>query len=118
MTSRDFCYWLQGFYELNGVKSLTFEQSKMISNHLNLVFKHEIDPSIDKHHTPEGIDELNQIHNTPFCSKPTLQELGEKYDFLVHDGGNGHNFGPCPGEGYVLSSLHGWYKESEGQPRC
>ena len=54
MTSRDFCYWLQGFFEISiaGEPGLTIpisnEKVNMIMNHLNLVFKHEIDPSVDK----------------------------------------------------------------------
>jgi hypothetical protein len=42
MTSRDFCYWLQGFYEITGTDIISEPQSKMIRRHLNLVFKHEI----------------------------------------------------------------------------
>lgn len=50
MTPRDFCYWLQGFFELNSVVatrglvagfSLTAEQVEMIRKHLYVVFKHE-----------------------------------------------------------------------------
>ena len=112
MTSRDFAYWLQGFFEIQNPIELTTPQIEMIKAHLNLVFKHEIDPSINKHHTPEEVAELNKIHN-----KPTLQELGEQHGFQVTEGfPSGH--GPCPGPGYKLSTLHGWYKESEGQPRC
>jgi hypothetical protein len=62
MTSRDFCYWLQGFLEISGdigseIK-LNSKQIDTIKNHLNLVFKHEIDPSFG-----EDQDELNQIHS-------------------------------------------------------
>jgi hypothetical protein len=50
MTSRDFCYWLQGHFELatvttDGSVILTAEQVQMIQKHLSLVFVHEIDPS-------------------------------------------------------------------------
>lgn len=45
MTSRDFCYWLQGYFEVSGTKQLTREQGEMVQQHLSLVFKHEIDPS-------------------------------------------------------------------------
>lgn len=71
MNSRDFCYWLQGFFE---VASMTHEERKpevtglsaaqvsMIRNHLNLVFAHEIDPAMgDKPHQ----DKLNSIHGQP-----------------------------------------------------
>lgn len=59
MTSRDFAFWLQGFFEVSNAETITKEQTQVIKNHLNLVFKHEIDPSIDydKHQA-----ELNAIH--------------------------------------------------------
>lgn len=44
MNSIDFCFWLQGKFELDNSDSLTENQVKIIKNHLNLVFKHEIDP--------------------------------------------------------------------------
>ncbi len=46
MTSRDFCYWMQGAIELNGSTSFNADQVKVIQDHLNMVFIHEIDPSI------------------------------------------------------------------------
>ena len=46
MTSRDFCYWLQGMFELSDPKSLTKEQTSLIKKHLHMVFEHEIDPSM------------------------------------------------------------------------
>lgn len=65
MTSRDFCYWLQGYFEIHNVAAedayaiLTGEQIRCIQKHLALVFKHEIDPSYgdEKHQV-----ELNNIH--------------------------------------------------------
>jgi len=61
MTSKDFCYWLQGFFELSGgEKPLTAPQVKQIKAHLNMVFKHEIDPSYgDKVHQAT----LQEIHD-------------------------------------------------------
>lgn len=44
MKAPEFCYWLQGFFEINGVAPLTVDQSQVIQNHLNLVFLHDIDP--------------------------------------------------------------------------
>lgn len=60
MTSRDFCYWLQGFFELAGTEAafLTTEQSKIIRAHLNMVFRHEIDPSYG-----HNLDDLQRIHD-------------------------------------------------------
>lgn len=47
MTPANFCYWMQGFFEITEVDkeiTLTPEQVKMIRAHLNLVFFHAIDP--------------------------------------------------------------------------
>lgn len=104
MTSRDFAYWLQGFFEIDNPKSIDENKTEMIKRHLNLVFKHEIDPSMgDADHQKE----LDDIHN-----KPTLEQLGEKHDFEVS------RHGPCPFPGYVLSTFHGWYDPKQGVPRC
>ena len=69
MTSRDFCYWLQGWFELNKTidhrEGATKETLYMIQNHLALVFKYEIDPSI-----PDPTGELQVIHDGP--PKPVL----------------------------------------------
>lgn len=46
MTSRDFCFWLQGYFEIGDSSELDVAQVNMIKRHLALVFKHEIDPSI------------------------------------------------------------------------
>ena len=61
MTSRDFCFWLQGFYELTDTTDgITPEQTEMIKKHLALAFKHEIDPSMgDKEHQAV----LSDVHN-------------------------------------------------------
>lgn len=46
MRSVDFCYFLQGFFELSDANTpLTEKQVQTIKNHLKLVFLHEIDPS-------------------------------------------------------------------------
>ncbi len=60
MTSRDFVYWLQGFFEISGATAITSEQAEVIKNHLNLVFKHEIDPTFGD---AEKQKELNKIHS-------------------------------------------------------
>lgn len=73
MTSRDFCYWLQGFFELQDIAEplvgaivssnhapLGPRQVDCIRRHLALVFKHEIDPGAGNQKKQE---ELNEIHN-------------------------------------------------------
>lgn len=59
MTSRDFCFWLQGHFELNPGAPMTAEQVDMVKRHLALVFKHEIDPAMGG---PEKQAELNVTH--------------------------------------------------------
>jgi len=69
MTSRDFAFWLQGFFEISDVNSIDAKQTEMIKKHLSLVFIHDIDPSMgDKQHQQK----LNQAHGTPFDPKTTL----------------------------------------------
>jgi len=61
MTSREFCYWLQGMFELNSPKrGMSKQQVDQIKAHLAMVFKHEIDPSLG---TQEHIAELQKLHD-------------------------------------------------------
>jgi hypothetical protein len=60
MTSRDLCFWLQGYFEVSKTKQIGTEELAMIRRHLALVFKHEIDPSM-----PDPTGELQHIHDTP-----------------------------------------------------
>jgi hypothetical protein len=48
MTARDFCYWLQGNFEIANPQCLNERETTLIKQHLALVFKHEIDPSFGK----------------------------------------------------------------------
>ena len=59
MQSRDFCYWLQGYFEISKAEALTPGQVEEIKKHLSLVFVHEIDPSFPD----DQQDKLNQIHH-------------------------------------------------------
>jgi hypothetical protein len=65
MKSRDFCFWLQGYFELTGIGELSGYQVEIVKKHLSLVFKHEIDPAagnskiqseLDKIHNPSGLE--------------------------------------------------------------
>lgn len=49
MKATEFCYWLQGYFELSdidavGTEGLSKSQSDLIQRHLALVFAHDIDP--------------------------------------------------------------------------
>jgi hypothetical protein len=63
MTSRDFAYWLQGFFEITGTNKIDEGQAEMIKSHLNLVFKHEIDPSLNEGKSKEEVQDLQDIHD-------------------------------------------------------
>lgn len=70
MTSRDFAYWLQGFFEVSNAETITKEQTEVIKKHLNLVFFHEIDPSYTN--DPNKQEQMNNIHSgKPPFNKPS-----------------------------------------------
>lgn len=107
MTSRDFAFWLQGFFEIEDPFEIGPEQTEMIKKHLSLVFIHEIDPSMGGQ---EHQDKLNGVHN-----KPTLEELGQKYGFEVSD----EKRPPKPHPDYEWHLLYKtWYDPKQGVPRC
>lgn len=68
MSSRDFVYWLQGYFELCDSAKLSEKQGELIKKHLNLVFEHEIDPSLDDGN-PNKKFKYDSIHGggTPRC---------------------------------------------------
>ncbi len=59
MKAHNFCYWLQGYFELTGLnqQELTVSQIKTIKKHLEMVFIHDIDKKYPNQ------EELNKIHN-------------------------------------------------------
>ena len=62
MKATEFCYWLQGYFELHGdigAEGLSKRQVDLIQNHLALVFVHDIDPQAGP---PRQQTVLNSIH--------------------------------------------------------
>jgi hypothetical protein len=59
VTSRDFCFWLQGYLEVSGATSLDERATEVLKAHLALVFKHEIDPSMGNAQKQQT---LNKLH--------------------------------------------------------
>lgn len=64
MTAVNFCYWLQGYFELTDPKSVTRQelddvQISTIRRHLAMVFAHDIDP---KAGPPAHQHKLDGIH--------------------------------------------------------
>jgi len=74
MTPREFCYWLQGLFELTDITQLDPKQTQLIRNHLNMVFAHTIDPS-------QGPPEHQAL----------LQELHDKLEGVVKKVNNIHD---------------------------
>lgn len=61
MKAVEFCYWLQGLFELGRPEALTAEQTELVKKHLDMVFIHEIDPSYPKAQQQA----LNKAHLRP-----------------------------------------------------
>lgn len=59
MRAPAFCYWLQGLFELADPTELNEKQTQLIKEHLELVFKYDIDPS----YPAEQQEQLNTAHN-------------------------------------------------------
>lgn len=59
MKATEFCYWLQGMFELSDPEILDAKQVDLIKKHLQMVFVHDIDPSYPK----EEQEKLNKIHS-------------------------------------------------------
>ena len=75
MKSVEFCYWLQGLFELGAPVTLDEEQTELIKKHLNMVFFHEIDKSYPVNQQAA----LSAIHNTKvtgnnYTMNPYMQE--------------------------------------------
>jgi hypothetical protein len=83
MESKDFCYWLQGFFEIREASGspegqLSREQVEVIRRHLAMVFIHDIDP---KAGPPEHQEVLQNVHDGPRLSSlhGRIGPNGEKY---------------------------------------
>jgi len=100
MKASEFCYWLQGFFELRAAspkpeevttehsvliskgfkatppqrrsEAITAEQADLIERHLALVFMHELDP----------IQVQNHMINTGLCNPAEIAQLMQS----IHDG--------------------------------
>jgi hypothetical protein len=67
MKSSEFCYWLQGYFELSPEgQGLSPEQTDIVKRHLALVFAHEIDPSYGPNQ-----EKLQNIHDGKPPVKPS-----------------------------------------------
>lgn len=73
MTSRDFAFWLQGYFEIEDANGTTqpinAEKVEIIKKHLAMVFIHEIDP-LDGNEKMQA--KLNAAHSSPPHSSDTV----------------------------------------------
>lgn len=102
MLARDFVYWLQGFLEIARAgrpatempAALTPEQVRVVQDHLNLVFVHDIDPAIQKA-TGVPVEVAQQVHDgKPMTGTPVPAQPGAGTPFPFHpatSGGPGGN---------------------------
>jgi len=74
LEAKSFVYWLQGYFEISGSNILDVGQVEMIKNHLNLVFKHEIDPSLNEGKSKEEVQDLQHIHDGKVDWEKMLKE--------------------------------------------
>lgn len=111
MTSRDFCYWLQGFFEIRNSgrdrKDLSASQVEMIERHLAMVFVHEIDPS---HGDEKKQKQLNEIHSGKSEKNPG-EIAKEKYlaNLILTDEQVAH---------FTKSQYGEWFKYTGPDKRC
>ena len=83
MTSRDFCYWLQGYFEINASyaegssqPSFTATQIECVKKHLAMVFLHEIDPSFPADEQAK----LTEAHDSLKKAVATFVDQGKSTD--------------------------------------
>ena len=62
MTTKQFAYWLQGFFEINDPQTINKEQTQIIRDHLNLLF----DKITPDRNINEESEEQEVINRPPF----------------------------------------------------
>lgn len=61
MKAVEFCYWLQGLFEVAEPTELNAKQTDLIKRHLNMVFIHDI----DQRYPADQQELLNEAHAPP-----------------------------------------------------
>jgi hypothetical protein len=69
MTAREFCYWLQGYFEIDGRiwHKIDEEQCETIRKHLAMVFAHDIDPAAGDAAVQAKLNHIHNSGSTPRC---------------------------------------------------
>lgn len=79
MTSKDFVYWLQGFFEIAEETEITHRQVEIIKNHLKLVFYYDIDKSYEvDQKTSEAMQAIHDGTHPTLSPIPPRRNVGDK----------------------------------------
>jgi hypothetical protein len=84
MKSVEFCYWLQGMFELTETQTLDAKQTDLIKRHLAMVFHHEIDPSYGQQHVQDALNKLHQGGLLPDTPAKTSGQSGGSKDGVMY----------------------------------
>lgn len=76
MNTQDFCYWLQGYFELSGADGgLSKEQVEVIKEHLQLVFKKQTVKAVD-----ETVKKVSSLPKLSEDDQKRVQDLIREYE--------------------------------------
>lgn len=92
MKSIEFCYWLQGWFELTDPKSISPEKTDMIKSHLALVMKYDTQPyqfchSLNGLFTIAALTEFNEVQTQKLkksLSETFLNTIDTRYTKEEH----------------------------------
>ncbi len=74
MNTQDFCYWLQGYFELSGTdEGLPKEQVEVIKEHLQLVFKKQTVQTVNE--TMKSVSEKR--FNMPLLTEEEMNRVAD-----------------------------------------
>lgn len=81
MTPENFCYWVQGYFEIGNIQSLDSAQVLVVKDHLALVFKKVTPqyPSLDK----ETASDVPKVY---YCDNKRAQQNAEWNPLFFADG--------------------------------
>ena len=74
MKVENFCYWLQGYFEINGVNNLTFQQEVIVHNHVQLCMKCDsrVQPETGTPQIINGVRQTTKVDAVGFVSNLNL----------------------------------------------
>lgn len=94
--SSEFCYWLQGHFELNDTGSgLTPKQTAVVKRHLSLVFVHELDDAADGG-DPAKKEAMQAIHDGVGIGKKLIEAISKAHaEAPIKSNGGGETVYRC-----------------------